>query len=203
MQPFGKSFWASATVLTTRNATSCAGQASKWNSSSLCIIIEILGQLCFPAGGQIVNQIVLQPFIDGQPTPELRLQLSTNRPATLDDAVQWEITITTAYKVEALRNGTTRVQETVAAATNNAPQSEQAQFIAVLQRLEQKLDTLTMGQKPPPRRSCRDTDRRCYVCNEPGHFARNCPNRRHGNWVWLRIPRSNPQSQIPILARLL
>ena len=143
--------------------------------------LRSLASRAFPAGGQIVNRIVLQQFIDGQPTPELRLQLSTNRPATLDDAVQRAITITTAYQVEALRNGTTRVQETVAAATNNAPQTEQAQLIAVLQRLEQKLDTLTMGQQPPLRRSYRDTDRRCYVCNEPGHFARNCPNRRQGN----------------------
>ena len=54
-------------------------------------------------GGNIVQRIVLQRFIDGQNTSEVRLQLASNRPNTLDEAVQRAINITTAYQMDAMR----------------------------------------------------------------------------------------------------
>ena len=84
--------------------------------------LRALANRAFPGqAGQILNRLVLQQFIDGQTSPEVRLQLATNRPADLDDAVQRAISVTTAYQMEAMRNSGAQssqnlIQPSVAAA---------------------------------------------------------------------------------------
>ena len=95
---------------------------------SFAAALQSLAARAFPGQqGGIVERIVLQQFIDGQSSPEVRLQLAANRPATLDEAIQRAITISTAYQLEAMRHGSTQsvleVPTTAAVASQPAASS--------------------------------------------------------------------------------
>ena len=67
--------------------------------------------------GNVVDRIVLQQFIEGQTSPEVRLQLSANRPAYLDGAIQQ------AIKCNCISNGSYAICEQAATCTcsSNCP----------------------------------------------------------------------------------
>ena len=61
--------------------------------------------------------MILQRFIEGQSTVELHLQLASNRPATLDEAVQKAVAVSAAYQMEGMQTSTTTLPASSVAAT--------------------------------------------------------------------------------------
>ena len=58
----------------------------------------------FPGqGGNLLDRIVFQQFIEGKPSSEIRVLLASNRPANLDTAVRHVVQAEAAYHMEARR----------------------------------------------------------------------------------------------------
>ena len=154
--------------------------------------LRSLAQRAFPGqGGAVVDRIVLQQFIDGQHTPEVRLLLALNRPPTLDEAVQRAISVSAAYQLEATKvtPQPSWLADIVAAtssfqtARDSGHQNvdSQAEMLKLLRNIDAKLSALQCSPSQIPSPSVRNTERRpprlCYACGLPGHFAYSCPNR--------------------------
>ena len=64
-----------------------------------------LARRAYPGqAGPLLEAILLQTFIDGQPTAELRISLASPRPATLDEAVQKAIEVGAVHAREHTRS---------------------------------------------------------------------------------------------------
>ena len=96
--------------------------------------------------------MILQQFIEGQPAREIRIDLLSNRPTTLDDAVQKAISMEAAYHIEASRglslvpalDSTLQTTQQVAAAAS-IPQDTSSALLQALQSIERKLDNISLS----------------------------------------------------------
>ena len=153
--------------------------------------------------GPLLDCMILQQFTEGQPSREIRLDLLSNRPATLDEAVQKTISIEAAYRIEASRGSTVSsmgpmldtamfgTQQVAAAAS--LPQDQSAALLQTLQSIERKLDHLSFtaphgrGEPDQPwfqqpsqgrgrgRGNTRVGSAACFFCKATDHFIASCP----------------------------
>ena len=106
---------------------------------SYAATLRTLANRAFPGqNGPLLERMILQRFIDGQPSVEVRLQLASNRPNDLDEAIQRSVSISSAYQMEAMRSASTSPASTasVAAAMSLPPSGSQ-----VVNKLPVSLDS--------------------------------------------------------------
>ena len=76
--------------------------------------------------GPLLDRLLLNQFIDGQQSSDIRLHVRTAGPATLDDAVRRAIEVAAIMDVEARRSGSSQSQQVFAASSLSPPSSSTA-----------------------------------------------------------------------------
>jgi len=164
-----------------------------------------LANRAFPGQqGQLLDRLMLNQFIDGQPSTDLRLHIRTAGPATLDAAVQRALEIGSIFEVEQRRasaaSDAARAHASVPGLTaaavhvNESPvaSSTDPLVLSLLSKISEQLSALSTSdaRSTPPNRRGRDppvapratgpaeNDGCCFNCGDPDHFASDCPRRR-------------------------
>ena len=110
--------------------------------------------------GPLLERMLVQQFMEGQLSAEVRHQLLSNRPQDVDTAVQRAVEIESAYHIEALRssssltlpNTTAAISHSSASASPAPAQSSPAgdsEFLRLLKSIDAKLDRLSLVAPDP------------------------------------------------------
>jgi len=173
--------------------------------------LKRLATRAFPGqqGGGLYERMLLNQFIDGQTNAEMRLHIRTASPPDLNTAVQRAIELSAIFEVEQRRQGV--LPGSVAVAASAIPRGVSTSssgnqlfgssntdplVLSLLTKICEKLDQLQPPSTPAPAavgppaprgapRSAPNSAPRqplkCYFCNLPGHFIRDCPHRARGS----------------------
>ena len=169
--------------------------------------LRSLANRAFPGqAGALFERMLLQQFIEGQISAEVRLQLASHRPQDVSTAVQRAVEIEGAYHLEALRSASSlslpvASANAVSAASlaagsvpsRDASPDTSTDLIRLLRRIDEKLDRLSLQSNTSsssPRSGSSSsgrgrgsiqngTPRTCFRCGQAGHFVSACPQRTH------------------------
>ena len=167
--------------------------------------LQSLAARAFPGQQQtpLYERLLLNQFVDGQTSSDLRLHIRSASPPDLDTAVRRALEMAAVFNAEARRAPAPAPIPTVCAVTSpsaaalaahvDPPRSrvlDQDVFL-LLKQISTQLEGLSVahhrhGPPPPPSaapgrdgpgRQFSRPPPRCYSCNEPGHFRADCPRR--------------------------
>ena len=159
--------------------------------SSFCEEIRKLSRRSYPTlDPQVQDVLGKDQFLNGLDSRELRIQVRTAAPATLDEALQHSLRI---YAVLEAENKPTQTPAIAVQAINSAAntQPNTTTLLDRLSRLEATMEKLALlveaGTSSQPTQRHSRPDNRCWQCGSKDHYRSTCPqlgrqhHRRQGN----------------------
>ena len=166
--------------------------------------IRRLTNLAYPtASSELKEVLATEQFLDGFFDPEMRLKIKQARPVNLNDAIQRAVELEAFNRAERRRKENIHVIDKDSSDKGNRMETLMEEMQKSISLLQQDMKSLKKGQtqgreRDGPTRRYNDSDgdrgsgsldqrlgpsnrpgnrdRKCYNCQSPDHFARNCPH---------------------------
>lgn len=146
--------------------------------------LRTLSSLAFPnSSGEEKNRALVNQFIEGLDTHDLKKHVQFNHPKTVDQAISSAIEFEAFTNKQVLRKPRSMAEETNQVHAVGSSESEIVNsdigtlLLQEIQKLNKKLSAPPINPNINRRPGIRVplSERTCYVCGEKGHLSYNCP----------------------------
>ena len=162
--------------------------------------LQRIAARAFPGqqGTPLFERLLLNRFIDGQGSPELRLHIRSAAPADLDAGVRQALEMSAILEVEKVSPSPPTAAAFATSTTTTAGTPTDMLLLSLLTKLSDQLDALSISSRqptpltrspqPPPAHQFPARQGRpsmppasvpapgvCWRCGSSGHYRRDCP----------------------------
>ena len=125
------------------------------------------------------EQLAINAYLQQLAPPQVAFSVKQKRPATLDDAVATTLEMESYVAPMPLNVSLAQPEEHPCARVSDEDKLEQ--LSRMVERLAEQVERLQVQQEPRARpRRTRTFAGQCWKCQQPGHMARECPQRSAG-----------------------